>query len=169
MIPLIIMLVSNGFTVTDSIVPRNSLDIDFVTNKHMTILYSYEIEQEEHPQNSIRFSGGSFLISDSSFDEMMWGFGVDAEFRRYKVEELTGFFISGIAGASLKYPSIGDMIESIRTGIKFGWKFNLKENGVQIDLEPSFGIGLMMDNAEAIGWEFDPDAYLGFGFGVAIH
>ncbi|MCK5133470.1 MAG: hypothetical protein KAR40_15125 [Candidatus Sabulitectum sp.] len=169
MVSLVIVLFSNGFAVVDSVMPNGLIDIDFSAIETMTLSYSYEIELEEHSQNSILFSGGSFLYSDSFFDSQMWGLGVDAEFRRYKAEGYTGFFISGVTRASLKWTDGGDMIESINTGMKLGWKCNLTDTGVQIDLEPSFGVGLMVDNAEYIGWEFDPDAYIGLGLGLAIH
>ena len=169
MISLIIVLFSNGFAVADSVVPQRFVDIDFSAIETMTLSYNYEFGLGEHPQYSVLFSGGSFLYTDSFFDSPMWGLGVDTEFRRYKAEGYTGFFISGITRAAFKWAENGDMIESINTGMKLGWKHNLKDTGVQIDLEPSFGIGLMVDNAEDIGWEFDPDAYISLGLGLAIH
>ena len=163
MIALVIVLFANGFAALDSIVPNvpngSVLDLEFSAIETLRVSYSYEVEMEERPHNSILFSGGSFLYSDSFFDSQMLGLGVYVEVRRYKAVGYSGFFLSGITGASLKWTNSNDRIDAISVGMKLGWKYNLKATGVQIELEPSFNLGLEVDN----------DGYLGLGLGLAIH
>lgn len=170
MIALIIVLFANGFATVDSIVPNESFfDVEISAIKTIRVSYSHEIEMEDHPHYSIFFSGGSFLYSESFFDSQMWGLGVDAEFRRYKFLENTGFFLSGITGANLKWSRSSGRIEAVSAGLKLGWKYKLKETGIQIDLEPSVIFGLEVDSDGYLGWGSATEAYIGIGLGLAIH
>jgi len=167
---LVVVLIGNGFAAADSVVAHQSLlDIEISAIELLEVSYNYEIELGEHKHCSVLFSGGPFLYSDSFFDSHMWGIGVGAEFRRYKSEGYNGLFVSGVTRADLKWASGENRVESVCAGISVGWKCNLKDTGVLLDLEPSFNLGLSVDNAGYDGWEFDPDGYIGLGLGLGIH
>ncbi len=169
MLQLLILLLSNGYAVTDSVIPEQISYFDGSVIETLTLSYMYENELDKHPHFSILFSGGPFLFSDTYFDSTMWGCGVEAELRRYKSRESYCYFVSGISGTELKWSTNGEIIESIYTGFKFGWKWNLRESGVQLDLEPSLGAGMQVENGEDADWEFEPEPYVIFELGLMMH
>ena len=168
MISLILILSAYPFLSTDSMVPDN-VELADAGAGSAELFYSHESRVFEDAHYSLLFSGGPLAYSDTFREMCYWGFGVDLELRRYKNENLDGFFIGGNSNAKVMWKMNSDRRESVTLGLKFGWKQDFHRYGIHFDIEPYCNPGVMVNNDsdEEMGFTLKP--IVNFGMRIAVY
>lgn len=167
---LLIVLFSYGFATSDSLAPQSLPGIEATLIESIGASYGYHLSLQEHPKNVFLFSCGPFFQFRQSIEaDQLWGMGIEAEFRTYKVDGYSGFFYSAISGFDVRWSMEGHRTETIRAGVKLGLSHCLSETDIQMDIEPNVNLGLSMSETPEADSPFEPDPFLELGLDFLVH
>lgn len=168
MISIVMILYAYPFLSTDSMVPNIDDSFD-MTAGSAEIFYCHECPVFESTHYSLLLSGGPLMYTDSFREMCYWGGGGELELRRYKTDDLAGFFLGGFSNAKAMWKENSDRREAVTIGLKFGWKKDFHEYGIPFGIEPYCGPAIMVHNDSDDDYGFTPHFCLGFGMRIAVH
>jgi len=166
-VSLAIILYAFPFLNTDS-VPPMLLDSPDMTAGSAEIFYCNESPVFEDTHYSLLLSGGPLIYSDSFREMCYWGGGGELELRRYKTDDLAGFFLGGFSNAKAMWKVNSDRREAVTIGLKFGWKKDFHKFGLPFDVEPYCYPAIIVHNDSDDDRGFMPHFCFGFGMRIPV-
>lgn len=130
----------------------------------LEFVYHYEQAVGDSSNSIILYGGPTAVYIWHPEDVTGFGFGLEAgvEARKYLFEPRSRLFLGGYGGYGVLWREHEDEIAAVSLGLKLGWRENLHQYSIPIDLEPYFCLGYMVHNQITEGnFELRPVIYLG--------
>lgn len=156
------------FLVTDSVLPNfdDSFDMDAGSAE---VFFCHESPVFEGTHYSLLLSGGPLMYTDSFREMCYWGGGAELELRRYKTDDLAGFFLGSFTNAKAMRKENSDRREAVTIGLKFGWKIDFHDYGIPFDIEPYCYPAILVHNDSDEDNGFTPHFIFGLGMRIPVH